>query len=56
MIAVCGKCNVAIEVHPVANCPYEYVPIYMNGRRYGWNVVPKKKKTENGENEKALPT
>ena len=38
MVAVCGKCNVAIELHPVPSCPYTYKPIILNGRRYGWHM------------------
>jgi hypothetical protein len=35
-VAVCGKCNLAIDLHPVKNCPYTYKPVVLNGRRYGW--------------------
>lgn len=39
MVAVCGKCNIAIELHPVPSCPYRYKPIILNGRRYGWHMT-----------------
>ena len=38
MVAVCGKCNIAIKLHPVPSCPYTYKPIILNGRRYGWHM------------------
>lgn len=38
MVAVCGKCNIAIELHPIKHCEYIYTPIVFNGRRYGWSL------------------
>jgi hypothetical protein len=49
MVAVCGRCNVPIELHPVESCDYEYAPIVLNGRRYGWRMV--KRKIKNGDEE-----
>jgi hypothetical protein len=40
-IAVCGKCNVAIKVHPVKQCPYNYKPVIVNGRTYGYSMTLK---------------
>jgi hypothetical protein len=39
--AVCGKCNVAINLHPVASCPFLYKPVVLNGRTYGWRMYAK---------------
>lgn len=41
-IAVCGKCNVPLKVHPVKQCPYDYKPIVHNGRLYGYQMIDKK--------------
>ena len=41
LVAVCGRCNVAIELHPVKHCPLIYKPVWLNGRRYGWRMEKK---------------
>lgn len=46
--AVCGKCNVPLELHPVESCPHDYQPIRINGRVYGYKMLDKK----NGETKK----
>ena len=38
MIAVCGKCNVPLTLHPVPQCPYEYKPV----EGYGFMMTNKK--------------
>ena len=42
-IAVCGKCNIPIELHPVPSCPYAYKAT----EGYGWmmTLLPERKKT-----------
>jgi hypothetical protein len=40
-LAVCGKCNIALKVHPVKHCPYDYKPVVYNGRLYGYKMVQK---------------
>lgn len=52
-IAVCGKCNVALDKHPVEQCPYEYQPISHDGRVYGYRMLDKKNGTSQEKEDKA---
>ena len=40
-IAVCGKCNVPLMLHPVDQCPYDYRPVSLNGHICGYAMVRK---------------
>lgn len=52
-LAVCGKCNMPLQKHPVENCPYIYEPIAHDGRVYGYRMLDKKNKNGKTEKEKS---
>lgn len=49
-ICVCGKCGLAMELHPVPQCPYEYEAIKQCGRRIAYYLRCKKPEKEPEKN------
>ena len=52
-IAVCGRCNVPIELHPHESCEYEYVELRVHGSTVGYYMLKKKKSQKNGLRQKS---
>jgi hypothetical protein len=47
---VCGVCAVPLAKHDAPHCPYDYEPIRLNGRAYGYEMLDKNKKQKKAKN------
>lgn len=38
---VCGYCRLPMQLHPYEHCLYEYKPVILNSRTYGYRMTQK---------------